>query len=342
MRKKKVLLIAGGGTLGSYTSYELLKAGCAVDVIALEDLKSLNKNLRYFKAYVDDALLKRLFEENRYDAIVDFIHYADPEAYKPRARLLLANTDQLVFLSSYRVYDDAAHPISEDSPMLPDVSKDEYLLAHENYGIPKAKSERFLRSLGVKNFTILRPLISFSHFRLDLVTQGAAPLLFRSAAGKKILLPAASKDVVAGVGWAGNIGKMIARLLFNERALGEAFTLGTGEVNTWGQVADFYKDLLGSSFEWVDTVDYLENATPNTYMDRCMIYHDRLLDRTIDNRKLLAATGLAMRDFTHCYDGIVTELEILASRPDLVARFDTPTFRAISEKTDAYLASHKG
>ena len=339
--KKRVLLIAGGGTLGCYTSCELLKMGYAVDVIALEKLQSLNRNLRYFQARVDDRLLNELFEESRYDAIVDFIHYPDTEAYKSRAQLLLAHTDQLVFLSSYRIYDDAAHPISEDSPTLLDVSKDEYLLAHEDYAIPKAKNERFLNSLGTKNYTIIRPLISFSHFRLDLVTQGAAALLFRSAAGKKILLPAASRNVVSGVGWAGNIGKMIARLILNEQALGEAFTLGTGEVNTWERVAAFYTDLLGSTFEWVDTEDYLEYATPNRYMDRCMMDHDRLLDRTIDNSKLMKVTGLTMNDFTTCYDGLVTELEILASRPDLVARFDTPGFRKISERMDAYLENHK-
>ena len=87
--------------------------------------------------------------------------------------------------------------------------------------------------------------------------------------------------------------------------------------------------------------DYLEYATPNRYMDRCMMVHDRLLDRTIDNSKLLKVTGLTMDDFTTCYDGLVTELEILASRPDLVARFDTPGFRKISERMDAYLENHK-
>lgn len=39
---KSVLLIAGGGTLGKYTAAELLRLGCFVDIICLEDYVSDN------------------------------------------------------------------------------------------------------------------------------------------------------------------------------------------------------------------------------------------------------------------------------------------------------------
>ncbi len=100
--KKRVLLIAGGGTLGGYATMELLKRGYAVDVIALNECVSFNRNLTWIQKRVDDDLLAELFKAHRYDAIVDFIHYRDHEAYKPRCEMLLSNTDQLVFLSSYR------------------------------------------------------------------------------------------------------------------------------------------------------------------------------------------------------------------------------------------------
>ena len=45
---KKVLLIAGGGTLGTYTAKELLRLGCYVDVLCPEDKESDNeKNISY-------------------------------------------------------------------------------------------------------------------------------------------------------------------------------------------------------------------------------------------------------------------------------------------------------
>ena len=43
MKKKNVLLIAGGGTLGTYASEELLRLGHSVDVICLEDKVSDNE-----------------------------------------------------------------------------------------------------------------------------------------------------------------------------------------------------------------------------------------------------------------------------------------------------------
>ena len=338
--KKRVLLIAGGGTLGGYASQELLKRSYAVDVIALNECVSLNRNLTWIKQSVTDELLNELFKANRYDTIVDFIHYNNPENYKPRGKMLLDNTDQLIFLSSYRVYADEEHPIKETSPQLLNVVKDQYFLENEKYAIPKSHNENFLRASGKKNWTIIRPLISFSHFRLDLVTTGAPELLNRSKAGKPILLPEKARYLTSGVGWAGNIGKMIAALVGNEKAIGEAFTLGTGEQNTWDQVADMYADLLGATFAWVPTEDYLENGTDNSYGVRCALLYDRLFDRKIDTTKLFAATGLSFKDFTKCYDGIVNELAFLSNNPSYAAQFDNQSFRTRDAKADAYLAKH--
>ena len=338
--KKRILLIAGGGTLGSYTSLELLKRGYMVDVIALNDCTSLNRNLTWIQKSADDALLLELFKAHHYNAIVDFIHYRDPEAYKARGKMLLENTDQLVFLSSYRVYADVEHPIKETSPQLLNVVKDHYFLQNETYAIPKSHNENTIRASVRRNWTIIRPLISFSHFRLDMVTTGASELLIRSREGKTILMPEAAKELTAGVGWAGNIGKMIASLICNEKALGEAFTLGTGEVNTWGEVADMYTDLLGAKFAWIPTEDYLQNATDNSFMQRCALLYDRLFDRRINTAKLFAAIGFSFSDFTKCYDGLVNELAFLSSNPSYTTRFDNSSFRARDAKADAYLASH--
>ena len=72
---KKVLLIAGGGTLGTHTADELIRLGHKVDVICLEDKESENDNLRFFKARATLEYLKELFEKEHYDGIVNFLHY---------------------------------------------------------------------------------------------------------------------------------------------------------------------------------------------------------------------------------------------------------------------------
>ena len=337
--QKKVLLIGGAGTLGGATYPELLKLGFAVDVIALEDFRSVSPRLRFVKARADVPFLEAFFRENpHYDAIVDFIHSRDIEVLKGRADLIMAHTDQYVFLSSYRTYADTDSIITEESPKWIDVTKDETFLREDNYAIPKSKGERYIASTGRKNWTVIRPLISFSHYRLDLVTVGGHAILFRPKAGKRLLLPADCRDKIAGVGWAGNVGRQIARLIGNDGALGEAFTLGTGEEITWGDVASYYAEYAGCEYEWVSVEDYLEYATPNTYMDRQMIYTDRLLSRKVDLSKMLRVTGLEKSSFMSCRDAVAYELAFLSEHPDLVARFDDAISREIDARTDRYFA----
>lgn len=50
---RKVLLVAGGETLGLYTAEELLRNGYYVDIICLDDNISDNSRLRFFKASAD-------------------------------------------------------------------------------------------------------------------------------------------------------------------------------------------------------------------------------------------------------------------------------------------------
>ena len=164
---KKVLLIGGTGTLGSYTATELLTMGYHVDCIARRDMTVYNRNYTYIQGTVTDELLQELFQKTRYDCIMDFSEYPDWETYPQRGELLLQNTDQLIFLSSYRVYADCEHPITEEAPQIYKVVDDRDFLAQESYAIPKPHEEDFLRGSGYKNWTIVRPVISFSHMTLS-------------------------------------------------------------------------------------------------------------------------------------------------------------------------------
>ena len=140
---KRVLLIAGGGTLGTYTAQELLSKGVCVDIICLEDHVSDDPRLRYIKEYVSMELLESLFAKHHYDGIVNFIHYKKIEDYKPYHELLIQNTDHLIFLSSYRVYANEMHPITEEAPRLTDVPLEEEFTRVETYALPKIQGEDF-------------------------------------------------------------------------------------------------------------------------------------------------------------------------------------------------------
>ena len=305
---KKVLLIGGGGTLGTYTAKELLRLGHCVDIICLEDHVSDDERLTYYKEYATVEFLEQLFAKTYYDGIVNFLHNKNYKDYPPLHALLSRNTDHLIFLSSYRVYADLQHPITEDAPQLIDVIKDDPLfLEEETYAMSKSRSERFLADNPYpKNWTIVRPVISFSSIRLDLIMTGKPEILNAKREGRKILLPLSAKNLTAGLDWAGNSGKLIANLLFKKETIGQAYTISSAQNLTWGEVADIYTDVLGVEFEWT-AEDYRSDKMDELYRWK----YDRAYDRCIDNTKVLAATGLTSADFKSIREGIIIELNKL-------------------------------
>ena len=304
---KRVLLIAGGGTLGTYTAKELLSMGHKVDIICPEEKTSNDENLRFFRSMATYEYLSELLEKEHYDGIVNFVHYPDIEEYKPVHKLLTDNTEHLIFLSSYRVYADLEHPITEDAPRLLDVSTDEKFLAEETYALSKAKAENFIRASGTKNWTIVRPVISFSDRRFDIVTVNERVVLERVKEGRELILPENVRNLTAALDWAGNSGKLIASLLFKDAALGEAFTVSSAQNLTWGEVADIYTELIGLKVRWIDPDEWLKHEE-YVMNNRFAAIYDRFFDRRIDNRKILSVTGLTNDDFLSIKDGIGIEL----------------------------------
>ena len=305
---KKVLLIAGGGTLGTYTANELLALGNKVDVICREDKVSDNKNLMFYKAEITPEYLGEFLKDKTYDGMVNFLHYYTPQDYADTHKLLIKKTNHLIFLSSYRVYADVQHPITESAPKLLDVSTDEKFLATEKYALSKAKLEKYLYDeCAGQNWTIVRPVISSSKYRFDLVTYYGQDLLNKINSGATIPLPIDAKNITAGLDWAGNSGKLIANLLFKNECFGEAYTVSSAQNLTWGEVSEIYTKLLGAKFEWV-SVDEYRKAT-NDFNLYALLY-DRLFDRNIDNSKILKATGLKSEDFLPIEEGIKLELKL--------------------------------
>lgn len=308
-KNKNVLLIAGGGTLGTYTAKELLKLGCNVDIICPEEKVSHDERLTFYQSLATEELLKDLFSKKHYHGIVNFIHYKKPDDYKLVHHLLAENTDHLIFLSSYRVYADMEHPITENSPRLLDVSTDERFLAEEDYAVSKAKAEDYIRAQEPKNWTFVRPVISFSQRRLDIVTTSRRIVLESAREGKTIYLPEIAKNITAGLDWSGNTGKIIANLLFKKEAFGEAFTISSAPNLTWGEVAELYTQLLGTKFEWVDTEKWMANPDyPKTHPCMWAEKYDRFFDRAVDTSKVMKVTGLKPEDFLSIKEGLIIEI----------------------------------
>lgn len=310
-KNKKVLLIGGGGTLGTYTAKELLRLGASVDVLCPEEKVSFHKDLTYIQGMGTTEVLSSLFAKVHYDGIVNFIHYPKPDEYKAVHNLLISNTDHLVFLSSYRVYANEQHPVTETAPRLYDVIDDPHLLKYETYAISKSICEDFLREEHAgENWTIVRPVISFSDRRLDLLLYSGREVL--DYADKKIAMPMPQtvRNYSAGIDWAGNSGKLIANLLFKKDAMGEIFTVYSGHGLTWGEVADIYTELTGVEMRWCPEEEFLSYIY-KFKQDPWYWKYDRAYNRDIDCSKILKVTGLSQSDFATVKEGIQAELDLL-------------------------------
>lgn len=306
---KRVLLIAGGGTLGTYTAEELLRMGCAVDVICPEEKVSDHPHLRFIRSLATEELLRELFAAGKYDGIVNFIHYKTLDEYKRIHPLLIANTDHLIFLSSYRVYADRMHPITEEAPRLYDVSEDEEFLAAEDYAVPKSKCEDYLRGeCAGQPWTIVRPVISFSQYRLDFYIHSGKRVIEYAERGEKLLVPATSRYLTAGLDWAGNSGKLIAHLLFKPHTYGETYTVSSAQNLTWDEVASIYREQIGLEVDWCSDETFYERYPYFLEKGKWMLDCDRRFDRAINNEKILKATCLDASDLTPIRDGIAIEL----------------------------------
>lgn len=311
---KKVLLIAGGGTLGTKVAQELLRLGASVEVVCLEERTSNHERLTFHQSMATEEFLKDLFSKTHYHGIVNFIHYKEVEDYKKIHPLLIENTDHLIFLSSYRVYADEQHPITESAPRLTEVIEDPYFLENEKYAVPKAKCEDYLRNQRADEpWTIIRPVISFSDWRLDLLLFSGNKVVKAAEEGREMVLPEMVKDFKAGWDWSGNTGKLIAHLLFKPHTIGETYTIYSGHGTTWGEAAAIYEKLLDLKVRWCSEEEYLSRHKAVTTIDALgwAWYHDRRYNRDIDCSKVLEATGLTKADFASVEEGIRYELQKL-------------------------------
>lgn len=311
---KKILVLGGTGAMGRYAVPELLRLGFSVDVVALDEPHFTHENLTSTIANaMDDEWLKSKITETRYDVILDFMSYKLPQ-FKDRVELFLENTDQYMFLSSCRVYANEEVPVKETSPRLIDVSKnEEYLNLYEReYSLFKAAEEDLLINSGKKNWTIILPATTYSTGRAQLVTLEAGTFVYRALTGKPVAIPIQAKDKPATLSWAGDVGVMIARLAGNPEALGERFITATAEHNTWGEIAEIYRELIGLEYEWVDKEVYLKMLSKDpdniSLFVRYQLEYARMFDRITDNSKILAITGMKQEELTSFYDGMKMEL----------------------------------
>ena len=309
---KKALVLGACGAMGVHLVPELVKEGWTVDAVDCVEGQPA-ENVNYITANaLDDDWLYGFLDEKHYDTIVDFMLYIGKDRFEKRYKKLLDSTDHYIFFSSYRIYADEEHPVRETSPRILETVKDPELLADCDieYSLYKAQQEDILNSSGYKNYTILRPSMVYSSRRYQLVGLEGYTFLRRVAMGKKVVLPEKAKNLHPALIWSGDVAKMISRLLLNQKAFGETFTICNGEHNTWDKIAELYREYVGLDYEFIDTEKFLEIYKNHKNEYRKYVY-DRFYNRDCDPTKILEATGIKREELTPLAEGLKKELSTL-------------------------------
>lgn len=311
MNKGKVLVLGGTGAMGVYLVPRLASMGYRVTVVSLDDVKSDDPRVTYIKGNAKDiGYLKELLEE-RFDAIVDFMIYGTEE-FRQKLDILLGNTGHYIFLASYRVYSGGC-PVTEETPRLLDVSTDKAFLATEEheYSLYKAREEDVLRNSKYGNWTIVRPAITFSKRRFQLVTLEANVVVARALKGLPVVIPEEALPVPATMNWAGDVAKMFTGVLLNPAAYRESFTFATAEHHTWGEIAGYYHEIIGLEYVTASVDDYVK-ILGGSDGSRYQLIYDRLFPRIIDNSKILRVAGLKQSELMPLRRGLEMELTALS------------------------------
>jgi len=309
--KKRVLLLGGTGAIGTYLAPELASRGFDVYVTSRSAHESTEAGITYLKgdARADNAFLDAQLRLH-YDAIVDFLIY-NTGAFQNRYERFLDSTGQYLFLSSYRVFANAGlTPLTEESPRLLDTIDDPEYLSTDEYALTKARQENLLRGDGRKNFTIIRPAITYSKERFQLGTMEAREFIGKAVSNKPVLFAKEMLDKQTTMSWAGDVAKMIAALVLNEAAFGETYVVSTAEHHSWREVAAMYHERIGLKIKPVPLRKY-QNAIGRPWQ----IKYDRMFDRVVDNSKILAISGLDQSDLMPLSEGLSKELEQFLGNP---------------------------
>lgn len=303
----KVLILGGTGAMGGYLRDKLADRGYDVYVTSRK-IRDDKGGVSFICGNAkDDTFLKQVLANVKPDAVVDFMNYGTLE-FMNRRDVLLAGTGHYLFLSSCRVF--AGEEIHvEGSPRLLDVCDDEEYLKTDEYGLSKAREENLLRESGKRNWTIIRPCITYASPRFQFGCLESDTFVVRALQGIPSAIPETMLDKKTTMMWGGDTAEMIARLVLNDKALGEDFNTVTAEHHTWREVGEIYKKQIGLEYKVCSQDDYSKLCS------KYQMVYGRMVDHAFNNRKVLQITGLRQNELRPLSVGLGEEIVLLMSNP---------------------------
>lgn len=281
----RVLVLGGTGAMGVHLVNILAQNNVEAYITSRSTRKSYD-NIHFIKGNAIELDFFNSLLQEKWDVIVDFMVYSS-SLFKNRIQKILESTSQYVFISSARVYANSDLLITEDSSRLLDVINDEEFLKTDEYSLTKARQEDILKNTNLKNWTIIRPYITYDKNRLQLGVLEKEEWLYRALKGRTIVF---SKDIISKfttLTYGLDVSQSIFKILGNKEVLGETFHITTTESLTWNEVLNIYikvlEDYLGYKPKiLLKDLDTFLECFPVLYQ----VSYDRLYNRKFNNLKI--------------------------------------------------------
>lgn len=291
---KKVLILGGTGTMGKPLVDLCAQAGYEINVVCRHAPVMPTPYVNYIlgDAYEDSVI--RAILNTTYDAIVDFLWHGEDD-FKECCDQFLSVTKQYFLLSSCAVYADSDEKMTESYPRFLDVDSPDTITA-DSYHYQKAFLENILREKASKNWTIVRPHITYGEHHLPLSIFGENVWLYRVLRGQSIIFPRAMLNKKTNFTSGKDVARMIFELIGNEQALGKTYNVVSDGIYTWGEILEKGESLfaergIAMNVCIIDDINLLREHFP--YMCE-RLDRDRLLNRTFSNE---AFKALVNKDF---------------------------------------------
>lgn len=300
---KKILLMGGTGAMGMYLTPLLLDKNYEVWITSRSQRDSYHQNLKYLIGNAKNTnWLFSEVENEKFDAIFDFMMYSNQEFEKVYQKLLSLTT-QYFYFSSYRAYAHEDGILTEDTALKVDVLDKYPEYRVDRYGINKGFQENILRKSELKNWTIIRPAMTYGKNRIQWFAGDNFDVV-RAVRGVLTALPRSMWNIENNIAYGRDVALMLERLIGKKRAFAQAFHTTT-ETMSWGQMADVYNQVFDMKIDLVSDEEYIESID---YQDGRIV--DRFRRKKFLNEKILSVTGLSNDDFHDLKSGLTEAFQV--------------------------------
>lgn len=284
-----ILVLGGTGAIG----IELVRIlsenkSNRITVTSREVRHCDQNNVKYIKGDAKNTeFLFNILQDNFYDVIVDFMIYSTKE-FEDRIDRILRDTSHYIFLSSSRVYADSEQSITEESDRLLDVCCDQEYLITDEYALTKARQENILYNMNEKNWTIIRPYITYNSNRLQLGFYEKEHWLYRALQHRTIVFgqDIASKETTLTSGE--DVAMAMADIIDNGEGKGRVYHITHSSSIKWERVLEIYLDEFEAHMGWRPKVKIINNSNVigKILNKKWQIKYDRMYNRRFDNSKI--------------------------------------------------------